>query len=420
MRKNHSRLSMLSRIDATLKKAARSALALGLSAAVTMAHADTPDEAAVPEEPAVAVAGAAVPGAGETGAAAGADAGEGEAVAEEEVGEEELARRRTAELCTLMTTAAATHGVPPGFFIRLIWKESRFRADAVSPVGAQGIAQFMPGTARLRGLKNPFDPREALLASAAFLADLEAQFGSWGLAAAGYNGGPNRVPRFVAGQGGLPYETVDYVFSITGRTAKYWAQRARRMMQGVFPEDVGALQGEPLPERYVAPARPPLGDGWRRRGDLAPIALPAATVQAIAYIPQDEAGVEAARRLPGPPPARPDVPPPAVDCPALVARLGQSRSVAPPTGMSGYTVWAAQVAGHPRRAVAMAQYDRLKRKLPADLVAKGPHVVVRRFAARGRMAIHAVQFGASSRGEAEALCKRIARTLAPCVVVKNS
>src|SRR5690348_15366154 len=52
---------------------------------------------------------------------------------------------RSNKLCRLIVEAAASHGLPVGFFARLIWAESRFRADAVSPKGAQGIAQFMPG-----------------------------------------------------------------------------------------------------------------------------------------------------------------------------------------------------------------------------------------------------------------------------------
>src|SRR5882672_5678591 len=48
-------------------------------------------------------------------------------------------------LCALIEDSAAENGLPVGFFTRLIWKESRFRGDAVSPKGAQGIAQFMPG-----------------------------------------------------------------------------------------------------------------------------------------------------------------------------------------------------------------------------------------------------------------------------------
>ena len=106
----------------------------------------------------------------------------------------------------------------------------------------------------------------------------------------------------------------------------------------------------------------------------------------------------------------------------LVARLGQGRSVTPPVGVPGgeYTAWGAQVAGHPRRDVAMRQYARLKGKLPKDLVDIGPRLVVRRFAARGRLPIHAVQFAAPDQSSATALCRRIAASRAPCVVVKNS
>ena len=56
-------------------------------------------------------------------------------------------------LCTLITGAAEANGMPPEFLARLIWKESRFDVKAVSPKGAQGVAQFMPGTARRRGRK---------------------------------------------------------------------------------------------------------------------------------------------------------------------------------------------------------------------------------------------------------------------------
>ncbi|MEM9737446.1 MAG: lytic transglycosylase domain-containing protein, partial [Pseudomonadota bacterium] len=134
-----------------------------------------------------------------------------------------------ARICDTIKAAAAQHGVPRDFFTRLIWKESRFDIKAVSPVGAQGIAQFMPATAEIRGLANPFDPAQAIPASAAFLADLKAQFGNWGLAAAAYNGGPERVSRFVARRGGLPLETRDYVASITYRPATWFREPGREI-----------------------------------------------------------------------------------------------------------------------------------------------------------------------------------------------
>jgi soluble lytic murein transglycosylase-like protein len=69
----------------------------------------------------------------------------------------------TAEaLCVLIEKAAEDHGLPKPFFARLIWKESRFDIRAVSPVGAQGVAQFMPATAKRRSLKHPFDPVQAI------------------------------------------------------------------------------------------------------------------------------------------------------------------------------------------------------------------------------------------------------------------
>ena len=65
----------------------------------------------------------------------------------------------------------------------------------VTQPGAQGIAQFMPGTARRRGLDDPFDAKKALAASAAYLAELRTSFGNLGLAAAAYNAGEGKRMR---------------------------------------------------------------------------------------------------------------------------------------------------------------------------------------------------------------------------------
>ena len=129
----------------------------------------------------------------------------------------------TKTLCELIETAATSNGLPIGFFTRLLWKESRFRSDAISPKGAQGIAQFMPGTASERGLDDPFDSASAIPASASFLADLKVRFGNLGLAAAAYNAGADRVREWLEEDGALPFETQDYVFSITGLPADTWA-----------------------------------------------------------------------------------------------------------------------------------------------------------------------------------------------------
>jgi hypothetical protein len=126
-------------------------------------------------------------------------------------------------ICRLIDSAAKSHALPADFLTRLIWAESSFRAAVVSPAGAQGIAQFMPGTAVERGLANPFDPETAIPAAANLLADLRTRFGNLGLAAAAYNAGPRRVDEWLAKTGGLPSETRAYVYRITGRSADEWA-----------------------------------------------------------------------------------------------------------------------------------------------------------------------------------------------------
>jgi hypothetical protein len=127
-----------------------------------------------------------------------------------------------AEVCTLLSLHAQRSRLPVNFLTRLIWKESIFDAQAVSPVGAEGIAQFMPGTAKLRGLKNSFDHREALAAAADYLAFLTAKFGNLGLAAAAYNFGEDGTSAWLANRRTLPNETEDYVLAITGHAAAEW------------------------------------------------------------------------------------------------------------------------------------------------------------------------------------------------------
>jgi hypothetical protein len=126
------------------------------------------------------------------------------------------------EFCTLLMSAAKENTLPIGFFVNLIWQESRFVWDAVSSAGALGVAQFMPAVAERLGLRNPFDPRQALPASARLLRVLHDQFGNLGLAAAAYNAGPKRVVDWLAKRGRLPRETRNYVLTITGRAAEDW------------------------------------------------------------------------------------------------------------------------------------------------------------------------------------------------------
>jgi Transglycosylase SLT domain len=141
------------------------------------------------------------------------------------------------DVCAIMEREAKTHGLPLEFFTRLIWRESFFNHQAVSPVGAEGIAQFMPETARLRGLKDSFDYKEALPASANYLAFLRDKFGNLGLAAAAYNFGEDGTAGWLTGRRTLPDETEDYVLAITGHNAEDWRKPETRL-------DIPKLGGE--------------------------------------------------------------------------------------------------------------------------------------------------------------------------------
>jgi hypothetical protein len=179
------------------------AILVALASIVSVAAQDAPDETPPPEQEQ-----AATPPQEKT-----APAPSGEA---------------TESICLLIESAAAANGLPVEFFARVIWRESHYNPNAVGPLTrsgqrAQGIGQFMPGTAAERRLLDPFDPVEALPKSAEFLRDLRGQFGNLGLAAAAYNAGPQRVRDWLAGRRTLPRETRNYVAAVTGRGVDEWA-----------------------------------------------------------------------------------------------------------------------------------------------------------------------------------------------------
>lgn len=117
-------------------------------------------------------------------------------------------RGRVAEL-------AAKYDLSPALIEAVVWQESRWRPGAVSPVGARGLAQLMPGTARQLGV-DPHDPHANLEGGARYLRmQLDAFDGDLEKALAAYNAGPGRVQR----AGGVPAirETQNYVASIMAR-----------------------------------------------------------------------------------------------------------------------------------------------------------------------------------------------------------
>src|SRR4051812_12168626 len=98
-----------------------------------------------------------------------------------------------ARFAPMLRAAAIRWNVSAKLLAAQLYAESAFNPFAVSGAGAQGIAQFMPETARGLGLENPFDPEQAIDAQAHLMRDLLRQFGSVALALAAYNAGPGPV-----------------------------------------------------------------------------------------------------------------------------------------------------------------------------------------------------------------------------------
>ena len=170
------------------------------------------------------------------------------------------------DICRTLAQAAADNELPEEFFTRLIWQESRFDPAAISPAGAQGIAQFMPQTAATRGLTNAFEPLQALRESAGYLRELRTTFrGNLGLAAAAYSAGPSQVEAWLAGRRSLPGETQAYVRIVTGYAAEAWASQPLPQLQssstptGARCVELAKLMIDSAPRRLALTSSPAWG-----------------------------------------------------------------------------------------------------------------------------------------------------------------
>ena len=122
----------------------------------------------------------------------------------------------------IIRQAAQTHGVSEGLIKAVMHTESGFNVNARSPVGAQGLMQLMPATARRFNVSNAYDPHENIMAGAKYLAWLLKRFnGNTRLAIAAYNAGEGNVDKY----GDVPpfRETRDYVKRVTSRYQNLYA-----------------------------------------------------------------------------------------------------------------------------------------------------------------------------------------------------
>lgn len=192
--------------------------------------------------------------------------------------------------------AARRFGIPEGWIRAVMRVESRGDVRAISPKGAMGLMQIMPATwADLRarhGLGgDPYDPRDNILAGAAYLREMHDRYGSPGFLAA-YNAGPGRYEEHRATGRPLPAETRAYVavlapiiggadlaasLSVTVADPQAWTRAPLFIVQAHrnTGADRGQNDGEPaapsprLPERDFAPADPQTGGLFAIRGASA-------------------------------------------------------------------------------------------------------------------------------------------------------
>lgn len=154
-----------------------------------------------------------------------------------------------AEYAALVNSAATAHGISAPWLAALLQSESAWNPNAVSPVGAQGLGQLMPATARSLGVTDPFDPAQSIDGAARYLSAQYERFGSYELAAAAYNAGPGAVERY----GDIPpfAETQAYVPKLAGLAAQYGGEGLEEPVV-VCLEAAGLLGGGPLIRGDVA------------------------------------------------------------------------------------------------------------------------------------------------------------------------
>jgi hypothetical protein len=296
------------------------------------------------------------------------------------------------KICRAVERISAENDLPVEFFTRLIWQESKFETRLVSRKGARGIAQFMPATAAERGLRNPFEPLQALKESGSYLRELFITFGNLGLAAAAYNAGPGRVSHWLAGRTRLPDETEKYVEIVTGHPVKEWTSST--------PPKWGEVE---IPKDVPCDELATLIGASHEEAKVRPVALeqtnatPSATPEETKPLPPATLQQAKADPAPGTP-----VPQPPADGPS--AWDAES--------------WGVQLAGSWEEGQVLASFERIRRQFP-EIIGEHQPLLLKQQGPMGHASRYVVRITESSRQSAEALCDRLRAADGACFVLAN-
>jgi hypothetical protein len=321
--------------------------------------------------------------------------------------------------------AAAENALPLEFFARVIWQESRFNARALSSKGAKGIAHFMPGTAHWHGLRNPFNPIEALRHSAGYLRELRERFGNLGLAAAAYNAGPGRVSAWLINHRLLPGETRNYVTMVTGWTADEWASPSPpQTADTTIPQGVPCTR---LANLVLAPRAEAKHTAANAQKHIAvPIDARADSVRPTADArASDDAESTAAGGEKSTAPSIPEPPAPQASTSAQTSPQADGPAPAPPAPWpdASPTVavprWGVWLAANLSESKAWALYRERLRRFASLIGDREPVVLFRQLPGLGTAKRYIIAIADDDRVPLDKFCEKLTAAGSTCDVMRN-
>jgi hypothetical protein len=329
------------------------------------------------------------------------------------------------DVCRTLEQAAAENALPLEFFARVIWQESRFNARALSSKGAKGIAHFMPGTAHWHGLRNPFNPIEALRHSAGYLRELRERFGNLGLAAAAYNAGPGRVSAWLINHRLLPGETRNYVTMVTGWTADEWASPSPpQTADTTIPQGVPCTR---LANLVLAPRAEAKHTAANAQKHIAvPIDARADSVRPTADArASDDAESTAAGGEKSTAPSIPEPPAPQASTSAQTSPQADGPAPAPPAPWpdASPTVavprWGVWLAANLSESKAWALYNERLRRFASLIGDREPVVLFRQLPGLGTAKRYIIAIADDDRVPLDKFCEKLTAAGSTCDVMRN-